>query len=118
MISLGMLSVNSGEEEKDYYECVEKVNSYWSVKCDDCTAPDFTYKVVMKNICNEAIDFQIALQNKNNKWQVYYMENMQPNDTLVAWACYGNGKSLMAARKAGDKNTSLINVNTLELFGQ
>lgn len=103
-------SLKSSEgEDPDYYSCVEKYDSKWGANCPDCKFPEQTYSVSLRNNCKDALDIQVAVQNKNKEWQVYYKENFQPNDTITAWACKGTGKYRYWLRKAGDLGTTFYN---------
>lgn len=98
--------------DKDYSECVIKVNSRWGDPCDKCenyvgTKRDFseTYTVYLKNECNEKIDLKCCVQEKDKitGWRCFSRSNLAPNDTLVAYACKSTkGKYLKWVKRAGD----------------
>ncbi|MBU0764552.1 MAG: hypothetical protein KJ607_06940 [Bacteroidetes bacterium] len=100
---------DTDQEDKDYNECVEKVESKWGEPCSGCNVYNNSFRLIVKNTCDEAIDVQIAVQNKNNKWQVYYKYNMAPDDTLTTWACNGKGNWMSWARQAGDLQIEFYN---------
>lgn len=98
--------------DKDYSECVIKVNSKWGDPCDKCDTyvgnkRDFseTYTVYLKNECNEKIDVKCCVQekDKNVGWRCFMRTSLAPNDTMVAYACKSaKGKYLKWVKKAGD----------------
>ncbi len=98
--------------DKDYSECVKKVDSKWGEPCDKCESyvgnkRDFseTYTVYLKNECNEKIDLKCCVQEKDKVtgWRCFTRTSMSPNDTLVAYACKSTkGKYLKWVKKAGD----------------
>lgn len=104
-------------EDKDYSECVVKVNSKWGDPCDKCenfvgNKRDFseTYTVYLKNECTEAVDVKCCVQEKDKivGWRCFTRNNLAPNDTLVAYACKSTkGKYLKWVRKAGDNEIIL-----------
>jgi len=48
------------------------------------------------------LDVKVAAQEKDRRWKTFSRINMQPKDTIVGYACNGNGKYLYWVRKAGD----------------
>lgn len=103
---------NSPMSDKDYSECVSKVDSKWGEPCDKCETyvnnkRDFseTYTVYVKNECTESVDIKCCVQEKEKitGWRCFLRNNLAPNDTLVAYACKSEkGKYLKWVRKAGD----------------
>ncbi|MBI4648043.1 MAG: hypothetical protein HY738_16030, partial [Bacteroidia bacterium] len=89
------------QDEKDWNECIEKYDSKWGTPCSNCGVYNDSFKIFVKNVCNEPVDVQVAVQNTNKKWQVYYKGNFAPKDTMSVWACKGTGKWLYWTRKAG-----------------
>lgn len=89
--------------EKDWGKCVEKYKSTWGDPCMECTYNYDIFKVFMKNVSTENVDLFVAVQESNKTWKCYMFEKLLPNDTIVAHACKGTGKSLKWVRKAGDR---------------
>ncbi|PLX01065.1 MAG: hypothetical protein C0594_14625 [Marinilabiliales bacterium] len=106
---LPLISGISISDEKDWNDCIEKYDSKWGEQCTGCNVYKDSFKVFLKNTCNEAVDVQVAMQNTNKKWQVYYKGNLNQGDTLSAWACKGSGKWLYWTRKAGDTEIEFYN---------
>lgn len=92
----------TGNDEKDYNQCVIKHRSTWGKPCPECTYNNDIFQVTLKNTCTENVDVLIAVQEVNKTWKCLLKENLAPNDTMVGHACKGTGKYLKWARKAGD----------------
>lgn len=94
----------SSEQEKDYTECLIKYRSAWGEYCENCNnIYKNSYKVFFRNECGEKIDVKVGVQDSiSRKWKTFYWSEMAPGDTMVAYACDGNGKYLKWVRKAGD----------------
>lgn len=106
--------VSLNELQKDYSDCVTKVDSKWGGQCLNYGFSELKYTVNLVNTCNEKLDLMCAVQRDNERWRVFYRMDMNPKDTLSAYACRGNGKYLKWVRKAGDvtvKFPSLDQVN-------
>lgn len=98
--------------DRDYTECVIKVDSKWGEPCEKCefyvgNKRDFseTYTIYLKNECDEKIDVKCCVQEKekNTAWRCFYRPSLAPNDTMVAYSCKSlKGKYLKWVRKAGD----------------
>ena len=108
-IFLLLTTLLSFTPQDDINTCLKKVDSSWGEACEECTYNNDIYKVYYVNTCNFAIDAVISLQGAKNIWKTNYFENVQPNDTMYAFNCHGNGKILKWARKAGDKSLVLPN---------
>lgn len=94
------------KQNVDYAEFVKKHASYWGSKgtqCGDYTPDSFT--IVLKNTSKDAVDIKIAVQEKNKKWRCFNHESVAFNDTVIGYACAGNGKYLKWVKKAGDRTT-------------
>ena len=106
--------VSLNEIQKDYSDCVTKVDSEWGGQCLNYGFSELKYTVNLVNTCNEKLDLMCAVQRDNERWRLFYRMDMNPKDTLSAYACRGNGKYLKWVRKAGDvtvKFPSLDQVN-------
>lgn len=104
-ISLGLFGFVA-KQEVDYAEFVKKHATYWGLKgtqCGDYT-PD-SYTVVLKNTSKDLLDIKIAVQEKSKKWRCFNHESVAFNDTIIGYACTGNGKYLKWVKKAGDRTT-------------
>ena len=90
------------EINDDVNSCLVKYRSEWSKPCTQCTDYSKSYRVYFRNECNELLDVKVAAQEKDRRWKTFSRINMQPKDTIVGYACNGNGKYLYWVRKAGD----------------
>jgi hypothetical protein len=92
-------------------DCIVKIKSEWGSVCEKCVNykgnyRDYsdTYKVYLKNTCNEKIEVKCCVQESDKSWHCFPEKVLNPNDTLVAYACKSeNGKFLKWTRKAGDR---------------
>lgn len=100
-----LTSTSFGQE--DLADFVKKYNSGWGWFCKACgDLSSKSYTVHLKNTSKEKLDVKIAVQENNKSWKVFNFNAMNPNDTMVAYACQGTGKYLKWARKAGDFTTT------------
>ncbi|MDP4664475.1 MAG: hypothetical protein NWQ55_10780 [Salibacteraceae bacterium] len=88
--------------QQDYSDCITKVDSKWGGQCMNYGFSESKYTVNLVNTCNEKLDLMCAVQRDNERWRLFYRMDMNPKDTLSAYACRGNGKYLKWVRKAGD----------------
>jgi len=88
--------------DRDWNECVEKYDSKWGATCKNCTFTKDTYRVSLKNICEEKIDVMCCVQEKYKNWKCYTLTELASQDTIIGYACEGTGKYLFWAKKAGD----------------
>ena len=99
-------------DEKDYLECFKKYGSAWGETCPDCKTYKDSYKVKLRNECNEKIDVMVCVQEANKTWKRFQWNDVKPKDSVIAYACESNGgKYLKWARKAGDKSTTFLTVD-------
>lgn len=92
--------------QEELSDNIKKYRSGWgwfSKSCGDLSSTSYT--VHLRNTGKETLDVRIAVQEKNKTWKVFNFKHMNPNDTMVAYACNGTGKFLKWARKTGDANT-------------
>jgi hypothetical protein len=100
----------TGFQTKDWTDCLKKYDSKWGEYCENCNNQyENSYKVFLKNTCEEKLDVKCAVQENNKKWKTYSWTAMTPNDTMIAYACNGTGKYLWWARKSGDKAVKFPN---------
>ena len=90
------------DEDINWNDCLEKYKSEWGEPCKGCTYNEDIYKVYFRNICDKKIDVLVSVQETDGTWNCNYVNEMVPNDTLVAHACKGSGKFLVWVKKAGD----------------
>ncbi|MBN8703934.1 MAG: hypothetical protein J0M08_12775 [Bacteroidetes bacterium] len=95
---------NISVEDINFADCLKKYNSKWGEPCADCKTWKDSYTVKLRNECNEKIDVQICVQEKNKTWKKFMFTAMPPKDTMTAYACEGTGKYLKWAKKTGDNS--------------
>ncbi len=92
--------------QEDLTDHIKKYGSAWGQYCKACgDLSSKSYTVKLKNTGTEKLDVKVAVQETNKTWKVFNFNNMNPNDTMIAYACMGTGKYLKWARKAGDQST-------------
>lgn len=94
-------------QEIDYSDFLKKYNSKWGEKCLNCGnyTPN-SYTAYYRNIGKEKIDVKGAVQESNKQWRTFLRNDVAPNDSVVIYACDGTGKSMVWAKRAGDRTTS------------
>lgn len=104
ILAILAIAVTAFSDEIDYKACIKKYNSAWGEECKQCTSYNNSYKVFLRNTCDEKVDVKVAVQEVDKRWKTFTHNEMAPNDTMIAYACNGKGKYLYWARKAGDKS--------------
>lgn len=92
--------------QQEYSDCVKKYKAEWGRTCSACKQEGNTYTVFLRNECNQAVDVKCAVQEIEKKWRTFTRLNLNPKDSMSAYACNGAGKYLYWVRKAGDKTIS------------
>lgn len=95
---------NTVAANQDMNNCIEKYDSKWGSRCRDCPVYKDSYKVLLRNTCEETVDLMCCVQKQYKNWECFYRYDMDSKDTLAAYACTGTGKYLKWTRKAGDKS--------------
>jgi hypothetical protein len=98
---------SSDKTQEDLSACLQKSSSVWGSNCGSCYSYSRSYRVNLKNTCNETLDVKVAVQEKSMRWRTYNQLNMAPGDTISAYACEGTGKYMFWAKRSGD-NTILF----------
>lgn len=95
--------------ETNYADCLVKVASKWGAPCEKCVeyknnkrVYDDTYTVYLKNNCGEKVEAKCCVQEADKKWNCTAVKTVNPNDTLIHYACKGTGKYLKWVKKACD----------------
>jgi hypothetical protein len=102
LFTLLLCVISIGKSEENINECLVKYRSEWYKPCTQCQDYSKSYRAYFRNTCKEAIDVKVAAQESDKRWRTFSRLNMQPNDSIVAYACKGTGKHMMWVRKAGD----------------
>lgn len=94
--------MTSGNEERDWTQCLQKVDSKWGEPMD-CREYKDSYCVYLKNVCEETLDVKCAVQNTNKTWRIFDKEGLAPGDTIAVWSCDATGKYLRWVKKHNDR---------------
>jgi hypothetical protein len=89
-------------EQEEYATCLAKSSSAWASNCGMCINSSKSYRINLKNVCDEKLDVRLAVQERSMQWKTYNLNNMAPGDTISGYACEGTGKYVFWTRKAGD----------------
>jgi len=90
------------KDQDDYATCLSKSSSAWASNCGMCINSSKSYRINLKNVCDEKLDVRLAVQERSMQWKTYNLNNMAPGDTISGYACEGTGKYVFWTRKAGD----------------
>ena len=97
-----LLSFKLIDEANDLTKFLVKYKSEWSKPCTQCQDYTKSYRAYFRNTYTSKLDVKVAAQEQDKRWRTFVRLNMTPNDTIVAYACKGNGKYLCWVREAGD----------------
>ncbi|MCC6384393.1 MAG: hypothetical protein LC117_05770 [Bacteroidia bacterium] len=101
-------------QEPDYSECLVKVKSEWATTCSQCTQMNNTYRIYLKNNCDQSIESKVCVRETSNRWRIFHFKMIAPGDSVTAYACDGTGKYVLFNRKAGDMNILLPEDNEIQ----
>ncbi len=96
----------NGRSQDDLNHCLVKYKSEWGKPCLQCLDYSKSYRVYFRNDCTEKLDVKCAAQQADKRWKTFTRLEMMPNDTIVAYACEGNGKYMKWVRRSGDTMTA------------
>jgi hypothetical protein len=102
LIPFALLCMSAGPQEKDLNKCLEKYKAEWSKPCAQCSDHSKSYRVYFRNTCEEKLDVKCAAQESDLRWRTFTRLELAPGDTVLAYACKGNGKYMYWVREAGD----------------
>lgn len=94
VLSVLFVFFSAMKKEEDLNDCLKKIKSEWSKPCLQCTESTKSYRVYFLNTCTVPLDVKLAAQEKDRRWKTFSFRQVQPGDTLVAYACKGTGKYL------------------------
>lgn len=100
-ITLSAQTDNNPVKDK-YAECLKKSSSAWGSNCGSCYNSAKSYRINLKNACDDKIDVKVAVQERSNRWRTFNKNNMMPGDSISSYACEGTGKYVFWTRRAGD----------------
>ena len=114
IVSLTIISTNV-LAQKDFNDCVEKIDSKWGEYCDNFEyykegfkrSYDETYQATFQNVCGEKVELKVAMQEKNEVWRTFPIKVLGPEETFTAYACKGSGKYMYWVRRLDDRETLL-----------
>lgn len=96
-------------QDRSYDDCVVKVGTAWGEVCDKCESykgfrRDYsgTFRVDLKNACNEAVELKVAVQENNGMWRTFPVRILDSGANTTAFACQGTGKYLYWVRRLND----------------
>lgn len=97
-------------QDQNYTDCVMKVDSRWGDVCEKCEMykesykRDYagTYQIDLKNVCRDAVEVKVAVQEKNGTWRTFPVKTLMADQQMTAFACQGSGKYLYWVRKLDD----------------
>ena len=95
-----LLAPSGTDEGTD--RCLEKHNSGWGEKHYRCTEFKDSYRVTLRNTCDDQLDVLVAVQESNKKWRDFFFRGVEPKDTVIGFACEGTGKYMFWTRPAGN----------------
>lgn len=97
-----------GKGDDDINHCLVKYKSEWSKECSQCLDYSKSYKAYFRNECAKKIDVKVAAQEADKRWKTFVRLEMNPKDTVVAYACKGTGKYLYWVRESGDNTVVFL----------
>ena len=92
---------------EDVNKCMVKYKSEWGKPCSSCTENTKSYRVYLRNECYNKLDVKVAAQESDHRWKTYTKLQVGYGDTIVAYACKGNGKYLYWVKKSDDTSIEL-----------
>lgn len=104
VVAVVMVLMTSFRQEDDLSGKLVKYRSEWGKSCTQCKDLIGTYRVYFKNTATQPLDVKVAAQEKDKRWRVFSRLAMQPNDSIVAYACKGTGKYMSWVKAAGDNS--------------
>lgn len=104
-----IIAASGSAQDQTYSECVSKISSSWGKPCQKCESYDGykrdfrnVYQVELKNVCNEAVELKVAMQESNGRWHTFPIKALGAGETMTAYACDGTGKYLYWVRRLND----------------
>lgn len=104
LVAVLMVMMTSFRQEDELSGKLVKYRSEWGKACTQCKELNGTYRVYFKNTATQALDVKVAAQENDKRWRVFSRLAMQPNDSIVAYACKGTGKYMSWVKAAGDNS--------------
>lgn len=101
-----MFVFSSFRQEDELTGKLVKYRSEWGKACTQCKELKGTYRIYFKNTASQALDVKVAAQENDMRWRVFSRLAMQPNDSIVAYACKATGKYMSWVKVAGDNSVT------------
>ena len=105
IISLAFLGLNAFRylpQEDKWNNCLIKYRYTWGEPGSSCQLATNTYKVYLRNTCDETLDAVVCVQESSKRWKYYSFKKLAPKDSVSAYACVGTGKILKFVKPAGN----------------
>lgn len=110
LIILILAAFWASAQDKNYADCLEKTSSKWGAVCEKCEyynegyKRDYsgTFQLEMKNTCSEMVEVKIAMEEDNGTWRTFPVKALEPQESIMAFACRGSGKYLYWVRRVDD----------------
>ena len=93
-------------QDDKWNNCLVKYRFNWGETCNSCQMAKDTYKVYLRNTCDETIDAVVCVQENTKRWRYYSFKKLAPKDSVSAYACVGTGKILKWVKPSN--NTELL----------
>jgi hypothetical protein len=109
LLSIGLLTLQSFKyfpQDDKWINCLVKYRFNWGESCNSCQMPKDTYKVYLRNTCDETLDVVVCVQETSKRWRYYSFKKLAPKDSVSAYACVGTGKILKFVKPSN--NTELV----------
>ncbi|HOS49479.1 MAG TPA: hypothetical protein PLG57_12610 [Bacteroidia bacterium] len=104
LVVILMVMMTSFRQTDELSGKLVKYRSEWGKACTQCKELNGTYRVYFKSTATQALDVKVAAQENDKRWRVFSRLAMQPNDSIVAYACKGTGKYMSWVKAAGDNS--------------
>jgi hypothetical protein len=108
LVVAALLFSEVGKGDDDLNHCLVKYKSEWSKECSQCLDFSNSYRAYFRNDCTKKIDVKVAAQEVDKRWKTFVRLEMNPKDTVVAYACKGTGKYLYWVRESGDNTVVFL----------
>ena len=95
------------QDNKDFGQCLQKVNKKFGAETLSCPASTKPYKVWLVNTCSDTLAVKLAVQEKSKHWRTFTRTQLLPGDTISGYACTPVGKYLYYVKQYKDNSIDL-----------